>query len=247
MKSKPTLVLLHGWGMNPHVFDTLSAQLEDHIALLPLALPGHGGSATMNTNTLATWASEISEQLPPQTILMGWSLGGQVAMRIALDRPAQIERLILMSSTPKFVSEDGWQAGIALADLMAFGMDMQSDTRATLLRFLTLQTRGVIAQKALLQSLRASFFSTPLPEPQTLAAGLEMLLHTDLRVEITQLGQPTLVIHGSLDKLTPPSAGAWLAKTLPTAQYCLIDGAAHAPFLSHTQRVAEAILEVVHA
>ena len=94
---------------------------------------------------------------------------------------------------------------------------------------------------------RASFFSTPLPEPQTLAAGLEMLLHTDLRVEITQLGQPTLVIHGSLDKLTPPSAGAWLAKTLPTAQYCLIDGAAHAPFLSHTQRVAEAILEVVYA
>ena len=157
MKSKPTLVLLHGWGMNPHVFDMLSAQLEDHIALLPLALPGHGGSATMNTNTLATWASEISEQLPPQTILMGWSLGGQVAMRIALDRPAQIERLILMSSTPKFVSEDDWQAGIALADLMAFGMDMQSDTRATLLRFLTLQTRGVIAQKALLQSLRAAF------------------------------------------------------------------------------------------
>jgi len=246
MKSKPTLALLHGWGMNPRVFDALSAQLQDHVTLLPLTLPGHGDEGPLPLNTLSTWASHIAKQLPPQTVLLGWSLGGQIALRIAADHPARIGRLILISTTPKFVSDAGWQAGIAREVLQAFDADMQSDTRATLLRFLTLQTRGVAAQKTILHSLRASLLSETLPKPQTLTAGLEMLLLTDLRAEIPKLQQPTLVMHGSLDRLTPPNAGAWLAKTLPSAQYCLIDGAAHAPFLSHTQQVAATILEVVH-
>lgn len=240
------LALLHGWGMNPRVFDALNAQLRDHVTLLPLAFPGHGGTATLPINTLATWASHIAEQLPPETVLLGWSLGGQIAMRIALDHPATIQRLILISTTPKFVADERWQAGVARKDLQAFGAEMQNDTRASLLRFLSLQTRGAAAQKSILHTLRASFFSELLPEAQALAAGLDMLLHTDLRAEVAQLAQSTMVIHGSLDKLTPPDAGAWLAKNLPSAQCCLIDGAAHAPFLSHTQQVAEAILGALH-
>lgn len=246
MQSKPTLALLHGWGMNPRIFDALGAQLESHFTLLPLALPGYGGAVALPVNSLATWASHIAEQLPPHTMLLGWSLGGQIAMRIALDYPGRISRLILISTTPKFVSGPDWQAGIPYEDLQTFGADMQHDTRATLLRFLSLQTRGAAAQKALLQNLRASFFSQPLPHPQALVAGLEILLQTDLRAEVAQLAQPTKVIHGSLDKLTSPGAGTWLAKNLPSAQHCLIDGAAHAPFLSHTQQVAEAILETLH-
>lgn len=246
MKSKPTLALLHGWGMNPRVFDTLNAQLENHVTLLPLALPGHGGAASLPTNTLTAWATHIAEHLPLETMLLGWSLGGQVAMRIALDHSATIKQLILMSTTPKFVADERWHAGIAKEDLQAFGADMQNDTRATLLRFLSLQTRGVAAQKSILQNLRASFFSEPLPEPQALAAGLEMLLQTDLRAEMAQIVLPAIVIHGSLDKLTPPGAGTWLAKNLPSARAVVIDGAAHAPFLSHTQQVAEAIVEALH-
>ena len=167
-------------------------------------------------------------------------------MRIALDHPATIKQLILISTTPKFVTGDGWQAGIAREDLQKFGADMQADTRASLLRFLTLQTRGAAAQKTILQSLRASFFSEPLPEAQALAAGLGMLLQTDLRGQLCQIEKPVLVIHGSLDKLTPPAAGDWLVKNIPSAKSDLIDGAAHAPFLSHTQQVVEAIVEALH-
>lgn len=248
MQSKPTLALLHGWGMNPRVFDALRGPLQNHCTLLPLALPGHGGVAHLSINTLITWAAYIAEQLPPGTNLLGWSLGGQIAIRIALDYPATPQRLILMSTTPKFVRAPDWLAGIPHQDLQAFSKDMQADLRATLLRFLSLQTRGAAAQKPLLQDLRASLFSQALPHPHALRAGLEMLLHTDLRDEVYKLSlpTPTLVIHGSLDKLTPPAAGDWLAKNLPSARHQLVDGAAHAPFLSHTQQVAEAIVEALH-
>lgn len=246
MKPKPTLALLHGWGMNPRVFDTLRAQLQNDCTLLPLALPGHGGTCALADNNLTTWVAHIAQQLPSQSILLGWSLGGQIALRIALDYPARISRLILMSTTPKFVSSSDWKAGIPHEDLQTFGADMHHDTRATLLRFLSLQTRGATTQKDILQKLRASLFSLALPNAQALQAGLAMLMHTDLRVAVTQITQPTTIIHGSLDKLTPPAAGDWLANHLPYARYELIDGAAHAPFLSHPKPVADVILKALH-
>ncbi|MEQ1593351.1 MAG: alpha/beta fold hydrolase [Thiobacillaceae bacterium] len=246
MKSKPTLALLHGWGMNPRVFDALATHLADHFELLPLALPGHGGAELLPTNTLTTWAARISAQLPRQTTLLGWSLGGQVAMRIARDVPAQIERLILLSSTPKFVLANDWQAGIQEADLTTFGADLQHDARATLLRFLTLQTRGADAQKTLLNDLRTTFFAEPMAQAGALSAGLSMLLSSDLRVDAVALSQPTLVMHGGLDKLVPALAGTWLAHTIPGAHFRMIERAAHAPLLSHPQQVAEAILEWTH-
>ena len=58
--------------------------------------------------------------------------------------------------------------------------------------------------------------------------------------------QPTLVLHGALDTLTPPAAGAWLAETLPAAQYLEFARAAHAPHLSHSEDVAAAIARFAH-
>ena len=74
-----------------------------------------------------------------------------------------------------------------------------------------------------------------------LAGGLTILRDTDLRDELSQLTQPTLILHGALDTLTPPAAGTWLAETLPSAQHIEFARAAHAPHLSHADEVAAAI------
>jgi len=58
--------------------------------------------------------------------------------------------------------------------------------------------------------------------------------------------QPTLVLHGALDTLTPSAAGAWLAEALPHAQHIEFSRAAHAPHLSHGADVAAAIGQFVH-
>jgi pimeloyl-[acyl-carrier protein] methyl ester esterase len=232
-------ILLHGWGMNPRVFDALIAQLG---AGLALALPGHGGSANSTANTLTSWLAYLAGQLPDAATVLGWSLGGQLAMQIAHAYPQKIARLILVSTTPRFTDTADWHAGIAAADLATFGAAMQGDTRATLLRFLTLQTRGAPEQKSLLDTLRQTFFTCPLPSSDALTTGLDLLLQTDFRAAATTIAQPTLVIHGSADKLTPPAAGAWLAANIPGAHYVEIDGAAHAPMLSHPARMA-AIIE----
>jgi pimeloyl-[acyl-carrier protein] methyl ester esterase len=55
-----------------------------------------------------------------------------------------------------------------------------------------------------------------------------------------------LILHGALDTLTPPAAGAWLAEILPTAQYVEFPRAAHAPHLSHRDEVAATIGRFAH-
>jgi len=244
--AKPLLALLHGWGMNARVFDVLVGLLGDDFEVRALNLPGHGGRAALPDNTLASWANDLAQQLPDNTTLLGWSLGGQVAMRAALDHPHKISRLILLSSTPRFVATDAWMHGMAAADLEAFGAALLADPQATLLRFLSLQTRGVADQRSLLQPLRMSLQSLPQADDMALSSGLAMLRDTDLRAELSRLQQPTLVLHGAADTLTPPGAGIWLAETLPAAQHIEWPRAAHALHLSHSEAVAAAIKAFAH-
>lgn len=244
--ARPVLALVHGWGMNARVFDSLAALLAAEFAVDPLDLPGHGGRPALPHNTLQSWADDLAQRLPDHAIVLGWSLGGLVAMRAALDHPARIARLVLLASTPRFVSGADWTRGIAAADLQDFGAALLADPRATLLRFLSLQTRGMAGQKTLLQQLRQTLLAAPPADPGALAAGLTLLRDTDLRAELPRLTQPTLVLHGALDTLTPPGAGAWLAGTLPAAWQVELPHAAHAPHLSHGAEVAAAIGQFVH-
>lgn len=243
---KPVLALLHGWGMNARVFDALAELLAADFDVRALDLPGHGGRNALAENTLQAWADDLAQQLPDGATLLGWSLGGQVAMRAALDHPHKVARLVLLASTPKFLAAQDWTRGMAPADLEDFGAALRADPQATLLRFLSLQTRGMDDQKTLLQRLRKTLLAAPVAHDAALAGGLAILRDTDLREDLPRLTQPTLVLHGALDTLTPASAGAWLAETLPHVRHVELARAAHAPHLSHGAEVAAAIGRFAH-
>lgn len=245
-RARPVLALVHGWGMNARVFDALSELLATDFEVRAFDLPGHGGRDSLADNTLQGWADDLAQQLTDKTTLLGWSLGGQVAMRAALDHPHKVARLVLLASTPKFVAAADWERGMAPEYLEDFGAALLADPQATLLRFLSLQTRGMPGQKSLLQDLRQSLLAAPVARSEALSSGLAILRDTDLRGELPRLTQPTLVLHGALDTLTPPAAGAWLAETLPAAQHIEFSRAAHAPHLSHGEDVAAAIGRFAH-
>jgi len=246
MPSSRLIGMVHGWGMNACVFDALAARLADDFDVRTFNLPGHGGRTALSNTTLHHWTEDLASQLPQGSTLLGWSLGGQVAMRAALDHPDRVARLILLSTTPRFVRSSAWAHGLALAELQAFGADLLDNPRATLLRFLSLQTRGAADQPALLRALRSAFQAAPDVDPHALQAGLAMLCETDLRADVPALMQPALVLHGALDTLTPAAAGRWLASHLPHACHVEYARAAHAPHLSHGDAVAADIRRFIH-
>jgi len=63
-----------------------------------------------------------------------------------------------------------------------------------------------------------------------------MLSRTDLRPALDSIAQPTLVMHGDRDAITPLAAGRYLAQALPNARIVIMEGAAHVPFASEPHR-----------
>ncbi|MFZ1810811.1 MAG: alpha/beta fold hydrolase, partial [Candidatus Nitrotoga sp.] len=96
-----------------------------------------------------------------------------------------------------------------------------------------LQVRGSEHERELLADLRARLFSRGEPNIAALRGGLEILRNTDLRAVLSQITQAALVIAGERDLLASPAASGYLAQQLPNAQLLNIQGASHAPFLSH--------------
>jgi pimeloyl-[acyl-carrier protein] methyl ester esterase len=237
----PDLVLLHGWGMHGGIWDGVREPLAEKFRLHVLDLPGYGASAHREPYTLAGLARAVAEVMPDRAHLCGWSLGGQVALRLALDFPERVDKLILLGTTPCFRQRPDWPHGMEDATMREFARSLEEDYAGTLKRFLSLQARSGDDARQVIALLRAKLFQRGEPSLGTLRAGLAILRDLDLREEAAAVARPALILHGERDTLTPPEAGAWLARHLPQAQLVMLGGSAHAPFLSHPGETIHAI------
>jgi len=232
----PDLVLLHGWGLHGGVWDTLLPRLTPHFRVSRVDLPGHGKSRAIAMPTkLADVARLVFAAVPAGATWLGWSLGGSIALRAALDAPQKMRALVLANTTPRFVTAADWPEAMPPEQLQEFAAGLGQDYRETLLRFLSLQVRGDESARTSLRQLRDALFARGEPETTALAAGLELLRANDLRAELERVPTPTLVIAGGYDRLTPPGAGKALADGIHGARYALIPKSAHAPFISHAE------------
>jgi pimeloyl-[acyl-carrier protein] methyl ester esterase len=240
------LVLLHGWGMHGGMWGQAAAQLEAHFRMHYVDLPGHGASAAAQPFTLAALAELLAQRFGVPVNVCGWSLGGMIAQQWAVSRPEQVSRLVLVGSTPCFRMRDDWQYGMATEMLAQFATELMQNHAATLRRFLALQVRGSDDEKALLSQLRAQLLARGEPDLQVLQGGLEILRDADLRVRLPEIVQPTLIIAGERDKLTPPAASRYMADQMPASKLVEVAGAAHAPFLSHPEIFVEHVKRFLH-
>jgi len=158
-----------------------------------------------------------------------------VALRLASLAPERISNLVLVSSTPRFVTAAGWSTAMTPQVLANFGAHLRQDYRGTIQDFLALQVRGDERELASLRELRHRLASGGLPLQAALEAGLDVLAATDLRADLPDVGTRSLVIAGEYDRVTPPGAGRHLAEQMPNAVYHLVRRAGHAPFISHPE------------
>ena len=240
------LVLLHGWGMHGGVWDGVRAQLAQHFRVHILDLPGYGESPTCEPYTLGHVAEVVAQAFPGKVNVCGWSLGGQVAITWALQCPEQVERVALIGATPCFTTREGWTHGISPGVFDAFALTLEQDYEATLKRFLSLQARSGEDARQVMTQLRASLFARGRPDIQVLQAGLRILQESDLRDQIASLRQPVLLIHGEHDTLAPVGSAHWLKAHLPQARLEVVQGSAHAPFLSHRQEFVKLLMDFLN-
>lgn len=236
------LVMLHGWGMHSGHLVPLAERLAQRRQVVLVDLPGHGASGWQPRqyadNALAGFASAVAEAMPDGATLLGWSLGGLIALELARRRSCRLASLVIVGGTPRFVAGDGWPQAIRGEDFAALRARLADDPVRCLDAFRVQSARGDTRASAVLRMLRRHCHP---PQPDALRAGLDALEAGDLRGELHRIDLPALVVSGGRDRVTPPAAGRFLAAGLPRSRFCLVPDAAHAPFVGREPALAERI------
>lgn len=242
----PDLVLLHGWAMHRGIWNIIRRQLAQNFRLHLVDLPGHGDSPTPWINgpdALNNMSEMIIDSLPENSIICGWSLGGQIAMKLALDVPERINTLVLVSTTPSFIQHAGWKYAMEETTLKLFMKNLKKDYITTLNRFFTLQVSGDADTFSLLRQLRKNVLQKGVPDKNGLQIGMQILLTTNLRKSITRITQPTILLHGEYDVIVPPNAARWMHKNLKSSKLTMFPACGHIPFLSHPIQFLSSIVK----
>jgi pimeloyl-[acyl-carrier protein] methyl ester esterase len=238
--SGPDLILIHGWAMHGGIFAPLTPLLAARFRVHVVDLPGHGYSADSGDSIDPTLcAAQLAARLP-SAIWVGWSFGGLVSLRAALDAPDRVRGVVEISSSPRFVSMADWPHGVPADIFIQFGEGLIGNYRGTIERFLALETLGSAQAQDELRELKAHVFERGEPSLAVLEQGLEILQTTDLRGALDTLSTPNLWIAGRRDRLVPPAAMRWAAQRNARGEFMQIDSG-HAPFLKHAHEVAGAI------
>ncbi|MBC8509741.1 MAG: pimeloyl-ACP methyl ester esterase BioH [Chloroflexi bacterium] len=240
----PPLTLIHGWGMNAAVFEPLSRLLSAEFRVTRVDLPGYGQSGWQGDADFEAQVDALADVLPDSTLL-GWSLGGLYALRLAAKYPQRFNSLILLSCNPCFVQRDDWMTAVESSVFNEFSAALIDDWQATIRRFLGLQMRGSAQARSLIRQISELLIKGGAPDPVAMRFGLQLLLQHDARRELEALAQPVMAVLGQRDTLIPVELAQQLHRLSPMIRVECVAHSAHAPFLSHSEFVAGLISEFI--
>jgi 2-succinyl-6-hydroxy-2,4-cyclohexadiene-1-carboxylate synthase len=95
-----TVVLLHGFAGTRHGWDLVADRLDpERYRPLALDLRGHGDARGRRPITFEGCAADVAAAAPERFTLCGYSLGGRIALHVALAHPGRVQRLVLVASS----------------------------------------------------------------------------------------------------------------------------------------------------
>lgn len=239
------IVLIHGWGLHAIVFDDIVPALLERFRVTVVDLPGMGQSPLPNDPyTLDFLADQVAAVMPARAHLLGWSLGGLVALRLALDHPDRVQSVVTVATTPRFTAADDWPAAMKPDIFNAFEHMCREDYEGTLVRFLALNCKGAESMRQDVARLKEILYFCGLPAHRALREGLAILRDTDLRGDLAALDMPLHMIFGARDNIVPAAAMAAVEPLLnERGDTALIEQVAHVPFLSAPDTFTRAVYD----
>ena len=226
-----SLVFFHGWGFDSQIWLPLISMLEERYHLIMVDLPGFGDTPMLEWED---FKSQLLAQLPPKFALIGWSLGGLYATRLATETPDRVHHLVNITSSPRFIADAYWP-GVPQELILSFSKKLSIDSTKTLNEFVDLQVTNTEYQ----------FNPGTAPTLHGLQNGLNILNSWDLREAVKDVPLPICFMFGRLDKIVPIHTMSRMQLLYPDFHYVFFRKAAHMPFLSHTDLFINEICEFI--
>lgn len=216
------VVLVHGLGGRSEDWANLMPQLvRDHHRVYALDLPGYGRSdwppnaAYSIPQLSAAVEAFLDNRHLAQTDLAGWSMGGWVAMRVALDQPQRIRRLVIFDSAgTRFTFT--WDTALFEPD---------TATKLTALDNLLMPA----AAPHVPGFIQRDIFRFVGKHGWVVRRNMESMLTGGdlLDGKLGALKMPMLIVWGKQDHVIPVSAGAAIHDAVPQSEFVVVDGCGH--------------------
>ncbi len=217
MTARP--VFLHGAGGGTFTWASQEQRFE---GCYVLALPGHPAGTPLRTvGGNAEWVAHALREVPGPRIIIGHSMGGAIAMHLALIAPELVDGLVLISTAARFSVPEA-AVGAARSDV-AHAAD-----RLLNRGWPGIDTATHAEEVALIVDNGA----------ETLARDYEAVIAFDLTDRLGELSVPTLVIVGTDDRITPPGDAAVLHLGIPDSALVQIPDSGHFPMREHPDTVS---------
>lgn len=248
-----TIVLVHGaWSGHADLLEALAPALRDY-RVIAIDRPGQGWSSRPDSWDWATpqrqaeaVMSLLDRIAPEPVVLVGYSLGGALSARIALERPERLRGLVLLSAMLY-----PW-----LGDLARYHAPVTSPLIGPVFNRLI----GIPLASALLPSgLDRAFAPQGVPAGYVEAAELPLMLREEAFRRNLQdiiaadaflqsqapryrsLRVPVIAIAGDRDAIVSPAHSVAIARDAPAARLIALPGIGHMPHRAKAQTIAEAI------
>ena len=232
------LVLLHGFTQTRQSWRRTVAALGGRYRALAPDLPGHGQAAERRPASFSACTAYVRALAGDRCVLVGYSMGGRIALHAALAQPAIVERLVLIGASPGLADaaerERRRRQDEALADrIEAIGVTAFAEEWGAQPLFAEQDPRVAAAAHA--DRLRNT--------SEGLAAALHGLgtgVMTPLWDRLGELAMPVTLVAGERDAKFREIAER-MAAALPAARLEVVPGAGHAVQLERPEAVAAAI------
>jgi pimeloyl-ACP methyl ester carboxylesterase len=217
----PTLVLLHAFGASAKAWNHVVAELDGAFPVVALDLPGFGGGDDqLQADTVGDYADWVLNDLQARNtgdfVLVGWSMGGKIALATALRKPAGLKALILVAPSPP--GPEPMEAEARQAERDSFG-----DPAATR-QALKTAAGDDIAERPLDHAVSQRLTATRSAFDFWLDVGSK----EDLTAEMAELHLPILVLSGAQDDhLGEDAVAEHITPYLPHHVSATIEGSGH--------------------
>ncbi|WP_270889620.1 alpha/beta fold hydrolase [Pedococcus sp. 5OH_020] len=223
----PPVLLINGLGGNVATWSPLLEQLRG-FEVITFDAPGAGRSQTPLRPYTMDLLTETAEQVVraaghERVDVLGYSLGGAVAQRLALTRPQLVRRLVLACTSCGAGAVPG-----ALRALLAVTTPVRHYSKSGYVAAMSMIDLAP-AEKASdrVREQTAAFHREAAPSPLGYALQMGAFSTFHSLPWLHRLSQPTLVMSGTDDHLVPMANSALLAAHLPHARLRVFDGWGH--------------------
>lgn len=174
--------------------------------------------------------------------VIGVSMGGMIAQLVALEHPERVGKLVLLSTNYGGGGlEPPHPDAMRLFDPSEF-LSRRSPEEMMRFTMSVITAAGFVERSPDVESAILANVRAEPTAPVSLVAQVQAIVGSDRSEAVRGIRKPTLVIHGTDDKLVPPSNGRALAERIPGAELVMLEGCGHMPMWEKPEELTRAVL-----